>query len=446
MKKLIFFFTLSCFLSNAQIIKGVVLDKNTNLGIEDVSIISKLIVTTSTDKDGKFSLKLKNDIQDNDSIYFSHIGYGTKGLLISEFKKNNFSIRLETEIENLKETTVYSHKNLKGKISFTKLSTLKKGIYSFGSVLIDGKIYVIGGDTSFESDAYKKLQYEIPDFTMEDYMRELAMQFSGNAFSGHLLIYHIKQDYWEKSIADFRKRAYHNLNYCDNKIYVIGGRRRSRNGVYDYLDNTIELYDLKKNTIEIDQTNPHQAINFSSFTYKNNIILLGGSTKSNEKGKKIYTKEVHIYDTESGYWYQLEDMPSAKETSGVLVGDKIYLIGGYNNKPLTEITTLDLITGQWTKIGDLPSAMEKPALTVHNDTIYIFENGKISTLDIQSNTLNEYLIDLPLKDSQLYFYEDTLYLLGGSLENYYSKRPSSSLYSIDCNEFAKTKIYSFKSI
>ena len=161
---------------------------------------------------------------------------------------------------------------------------------------------------------------------------------------------------------------------------------------------------MKNNTIAIDKTNPHQAINFSSFTYDDNIIILGGSTKSNEKGKKIYSKEVHDYDTKSGYWYKLEDMPTAKETSGVLVGDKIYLIGGYDDKPLTEITTLDLITGKWTKIGDLPYAMEKPALTVHNDTIYIFENGKISTLDIKSNTLNEYLIDLPMKGSQLYVY------------------------------------------
>lgn len=444
MKKLIFLLTLSSFLSNAQNIKGVVLDKNTNLGIEDVYIMSKTSFTALTDKDGKFSLKVKSEIEDNDSIYFSHVGYNPKRVLISEFKKDNFSIQLETEIENLKETTVYSYKNLKSKISFTKLSNLKKGIYSFGSVLIDGKIYVIGGDTSFESDAYKKLQYEIPDFTMEDYMRALAMQFSGNTFSGNLFIYNIKQDYWEKSTADFRKRAYHNLNYCDNKIYVIGGRRRSRNGVYDYLENTIEVYDLKNNTIAIDKINPHQAINFSSFTYKDNIIILGGSTKSNEKGKKIYSKEVHDYDTKSGYWYKLEDMPTAKETSGVLVGDKIYLIGGYDDKPLTEITTLDLITGKWTKIGDLPYAMEKPALTGHNDTIYIFENGKISTLDIQSNTLNEYLIDLPMKGSQLYFYNDTIYLLGGSIENYYSKSPSADFYRVDIDEFTTTKIHRFK--
>tara|TARA_R110000868_G_scaffold110147_7_gene298747 strand:+ start:374 stop:1717 length:1344 start_codon:yes stop_codon:yes gene_type:complete len=447
LKKLIFLFTLSSFLTYAQNIKGVVLDKNTNLGIENVNIISlKKTATALTDEDGKFNLKLKNEIQYNDSIYFSHVGYITKGILISEFKMNNFSIQLETEIENLKETTIYNHKNLKSKISYTKLSNLKKGIYSFGSVLIDGKIYVIGGDTSFESDAFKKLQYENPDFTFEDYTRELAMQFSGNVFSGNLYIYNIKQDYWEKSTADFRKRAYHNLNYYDHKIYVIGGRRRSRNGVYDYLENTIELYDLKNKTIEIDKTNPHQATNFSSFTYKDNIILLGGSTKSNEKGKKIYSKEVHNYDTKSGYWYKLEDMPNAKETSGVLVGDKIYLIGGYNNKPLTEITTLDLITGKWDTIGNLPYAMEKPALTVNNDTIYIFENGKISTFDINSKNLKEYLIDLPMKASQLYFYNDTIYLLGGSIENYYSKSPSANLYSIDLNEFTTTKIYSFKTL
>jgi hypothetical protein len=194
-----------------------------------------------------------------------------------------------------------------------------------------------------------------------------------------------------------------------------------------------------KNTITIDNTNPHQASNFASFTYNGSIITIGGSIKMSENGKKTYTNKVHSYDIKSGYWYELTSMPKAKEVKGVLIKDKIYLIGGSDGNHLSSVESFDLITGTWKTEGELLNSIEHPAMTNNNDTIYFFENEKINTYDINTKVLKEYLVNLPLKASKLYFCDGKLYILGGYLENYYSQYPSASLFSIDISEFENTK-------
>jgi len=293
---------------------------------------------------------------------------------------------------------------------------------------------VIGGDVSFKTDeALKALHYYgnlnkiDPDFSWEDYEKSLQ-------------IYNIKTDTWETTNLKFRKRAYHNIHFYNEKIYVLGGKRLSTNRVYEYLDDKIEVFDIKNDTILVDDTNPHQAVNFASFVYNDNIIVLGGSTKMKINEKKEYSGKVHLYNLESGYWYELKDMPKAKETKGILIDNKIYLIGGFNFNPLKEVETYDLITAEWKIEGVLFHGVERPALTYNDNIIYIFEDGRIYTYNIETKELNEYLIDLSLKSSELFYANHMLYILGGFQEDEFSISPSSGFFSIDLNEFEKTKI------
>jgi N-acetylneuraminic acid mutarotase len=335
-------------------------------------------------------------------------------------------IILEEKIEYLDDLTISSTDNkvLKSKLSFTKLATLKYPIFSFGSILSSNKIYVIGGDGSFKTDAFKKLQYEKPDFSMNDYIKELQFQFSGQYYKGNLLIYDINTNQWESSEIKFKKRAYHNLNIYNNIIYVLGGKRVSVNGKFEYLEDKIEVFDTNKATVTIDNTNPHQAANFASFTYNGTIITMGGSIKMSEKGSKTFTNKVHSYDINSGYWYELTNMPSAKEANGVLINDKIYLIGGFNGKELPSLESYDLLTDSWKSEGELFDSLGYPAVTHKDNIIYIFENEKIYTFNIDTKEMKEYLINLPFKASKLYYSEEKLYLIGGYIENFHSQYPS----------------------
>jgi hypothetical protein len=411
-----------------------------NLPIEDVNItVNRFNTSTLTDEKGKFKLTISSKLQETDSIYFSHIGYTPKTISISELRKKDYIIYLDEKIESLVSVTISEKKPFKSKIAFTKLAPLKYALFSFGSILKDNKIYVIGGDASFATDAWKKVQYEKVDPTMEDYLRELSYQFTGQAYKGNLLVYDIKANQWETSKLKFRKRAYHNLNEHSGKIYILGGKRVSANGVFEYLDDKIEVFDIKNQTINIDKTNPHQASEFASFTHNNNIIVMGGSVKMKNDGSKIYTNKVHSYDINSGYWYELTDMPTAKETNGVLIQDKIYLIGGFQSKPLSTLESFDIHTEKWKTEGELFNGISCPAITQNNGNIYFFENEKIYSYDTNTKQLKEYLINLPMKGSELYFSDNKLYLIGGYIENYYSKYPSANLFSIDIDEFENTK-------
>ncbi|MFV8342351.1 carboxypeptidase-like regulatory domain-containing protein [Flavobacterium sp. XS2P39] len=444
-KKIILILILSPVFSIAQNIKGIVIAQKSRLPIEDVNVaVKKFNVSSVTDKKGEFNINISTGFQENDTLYFSHVGYLTKKVLFSELKKNNFLISIDQNIEYLDGITLSANKKLKAKLSFTKLTPLKHALSSFGSILKDSKIYIIGGDASFKTDAWKKVTYENPDPTMEDYLRELRFQFSGQSYKGDLLVYDIKTNHWETSTLKFRKRAHHNLNYFNNTIYVIGGKRTSKNGKFEFLDDTIEVFSMDKKSIAIDNTNPHQAADFSSFTYNDNIIVLGGSLKMNDNGAKVYSNKVHSYNINSGYWYQLTDMPTAKETDGVLIKNKIYLIGGFNTKPLSTIESFDLLTEKWQTEGELFRGMEKPAIAYNETTIYFFENERIYTYNIETKELKEYLISLPMKASKLHLSDNKLFLLGGYIENDYSKYPSPNLFSIDINEFENTNPSRYK--
>ena len=220
---------------------------------------------------------------------------------------------------------------------------MKNGLHSFASTLVDDKIYVFGGDATREIDALKQVFQNYPqngpggNMNMNLYYKVASLDlWSLKHYNDDLLIYDIKLDRWSTNKAKFRKRAYHNTIYSndDSKMYILGGKRYSKNRLFEYLDDKIEVYDIINNTINVDKTNPHQAVDFESFLYKDNIIVLGGSIKEKRNGEKIYIDKVHFYNTKTGLWYDLANMPIAKETKGVLIDDKIYLFGGFNNKSL----------------------------------------------------------------------------------------------------------------
>lgn len=441
MKPLTLILILFTFTSFAQNISGIVLDEKTNTPLKDVNVFIKAskIGVISNDK-GEFNLDMSREVNKKASVSFSSIGYITRSIPILELTNENNTIYLSKSIVQLKEVTVTANIELKTKINYNKLASLKNGIHSFGSLLVDDKIYVIGGDASYLEDHVKKAQELYGTIKIEELLSKMGRNQSWEGYRGDLLIYDNKTDRWTTSNLKLRKRAYNTLNYHNNKLYVLGGKRLSINRKYEYLDDKIEIIDLKTQTIKIDDTNPHQAINSSSFTYNNSIIVMGGSIKLKKEGTKLYTNKSHIYNIDSGYWYELEDMPIAKETSGILIKNIIYLIGGFNGNLLKDVETYNLTTGKWNNEGELFYGIEKPALTFNNDKIYIFDDGKISIFNIKTNQLDEYLIDLYLKSSELYYLNNKLYILGGFLKDEYSKTPSSKLYSIDLNAFEQTKI------
>jgi hypothetical protein len=338
----------------------------------------------------------------------------------------------------LDEVTILSDRTLKLQISYTRLAPLKYGLYSFGSVLIGDEICVIGRDESSEDGrGFKSIDFVGNNLKMNTY-------FLWQNYTDKFQEYDIPSDTWTTSNLKFSKRAYHNINYYNGKIYVLGGKRLSRNRKLEYLDEKIEVFDIKHNSIFVAKTNPYQAANFASFVYNDNLIVFWGSIQVYMNEEKEYTAKIHLLNLKSVYWYELKDMPVAKETKGVIINNIIYLIGGYKLKSLEEIETYNLTAAEWKTEGQLPYGVEWPDLAYSNNVIYFFEEGRIQTYNTVTKELNMFSIDLPLKYSEIFYANNKLYIVGGFVEYETSVKPSSDVYSIDLSEFNKSVIYGTK--
>ena len=132
---LIFILLVNFSYSQNSIIKGIILDKNTNDSLPYVSIgvLNKGIGTLSK-SNGSFSLDTKN-IQETDTVKFSSIGYKSLIFNAKTLKKilnNNPNLKMEENIENLDEVIIISKKDWKEKTlgSETKSTSMTMGFSS----------------------------------------------------------------------------------------------------------------------------------------------------------------------------------------------------------------------------------------------------------------------------------------------------------------------------
>jgi len=397
------FISFFCFTNlYSQHFVGITLDLSTKEPISGVNIYSiKTGIGTVSDKDGKFVFSNEKKLSSTDTIYFSCIGFKTRRIPLKELKKQGNIILLSIDIKEIEEIKIVSERFIKSQINYEKLEPSSYGIYSFGSIILDNKIFIIGGDRSI-----------IIDNTLKDFNETGNMKAQPNFtwfdYSCDLNIYDIDSKQWQEPKSLFTNRAYHNIISYKDKLYLIGGKKLSLNSKIEFLNNEIEIYNSRTDSVVIDHTNPHQAANYASFLYKDNIILMGGSVKLDINKNKVYTADIHLYDLKTGYWYKVGNMPVAKETKGICIDDKIYLIGGFNKAALRDIETYDLNTGEWHKVGELSKEAERPGIAYNNGIIYIFSYGRIYTLDINKKQLKEYLIDLDLKYAELFYYNSKL--------------------------------------
>lgn len=429
-------FVFPTFICTAQN-KGTVLDQLTTKPLAGVNVYHiKSRVITVTNTEGKYSITKLSGINGRDTLHFSRVGYATSAMTADELKLKGYVVSLSEVVQQLKEVTILSERiPLKPEISYKQLTSMKEGVYAFGATLVGERIFVVGGDASFGEDQILKALNDFGD----DVLTHLKPSISWQEFSSNLSVYDIRTDKWESTKKKFSKIAYHGIQYYKGKIYIIGGKKMSRDGITEYLNTDFDVFDLTRDSILHSHTNPHQAINFASVVYDGKLIMMGGSTRQKANGEKEYSNKVHLCNLKTGYWYELDSMPSAKETKGVLMGNTIYLAGGFRTKPLTDIESYNLTTGEWNSEGKLLYPAERPAIAYHENTIYIFDRGKIQTYNRITKQVNAYLIDLDLIYAEMFCKNNKLYLLGGSREDEFSDEPSSALYSIELDEFKKAE-------
>lgn len=428
--------------SFGQNLKGKVFSLETKTPLKDVNVYLKhdKKIGSYTNSEGEFSLKLNDKINSSDSIFFSCVGFKTHASTLSLLRKDSVVIFLSKKNIALNEVEVDGIKK-QGKIRFEKVGDLKTGVYAFASLLRENKIYISGGDKSIHQDTFKKaVEKAGPNASLIEVAMKMEPSTAFKGYSGDLMIYDLDNNTVEQVEEKFDKRAYHSMNLTKGKLYLLGGKRSVNKGQKEFLFDSIEVFDLNKKTRESEDVNPHQAANFSSFIYKNNLITLGGSVKLRKNGIKVFNEKIHALNLSDGLWYEVGEMQSPKETQGVLINDKIYLVGGYNNASVPTIETWDLVTGQWETLGSMFAGLDFPALTFHQDSIYIYHKDKFLIFNIKNMNIREYKISLGIKRPRIHFYKNAIYILGGFVDDEFLTSPSTWVYKVNLDEFDKTKI------
>ena len=316
----------------------------------------------------------------------------------------------------LEEVKIQANRKLNNSVKYEKLNKMPDfGVYSFGTAIEDGKLYIMSGDVSNTG---------------------LRTEYKG--FSDKIYVYDLEKDFWRTLKTKTSTIASNSIISHNGSLYNFGGRRFGNNRNRELLNNKIDVYDIKKDTVIVDNVMMHQAVNSAVVKVDDKILFFGGSTKKYHNNTKFLTNKVSMYNLTTGYWYEMDPMPTAKETQGILVDNKIYLIGGNINKPLDTVETYNLQDGKFTTELKLPIPMTKPSLAKKDHIIYIYTNGVFYTYDTYNKTLKEYTINnISSHNGQIFIYNDFMYLLGGSIG---IDTPTDEMYKFSLSEFNNTKV------
>lgn len=404
-----------------------------SLALENVNIyVPDTGWGTVTDAAGEYDLGKIALLQDVDTIRFSCVGYIGCTVTLEKLRQDNFVTVLYEDTIALHEVPVTADKHLQSWLAYERLASVPgRGIGAFGSCLVGGKIYVTGGDETNADvpapDNPGRTGYKRPAFVYEGYNK-------------NMYIYDIEKDEWMKSPVQFRPRAYHSLLVYRQRFYLVGGKSLSTNKKIEWLNNTIDIYDWKRDTLVVDDANPHQAANAAAFIYGDQMIVMGGSIKKTASERLYYTDDIHVLDLKSGRWYLLGKMPMAMESTGVIWQHKIYLFGGSAGKPLDAVWAFDLHTLQWAQVATLNEPIGRSALTVVGDEAYILSGGKIIVFDLISLQQRDYKIDVGSKNGAIHYANGKLYILGGISDTSTGVAASNAVSSVDLSVFERTGV------
>lgn len=434
----------------AQDLSGYVIDFDTKKPIPEVNVyLKRQRIGTATLATGHFTIPLQKHLNDTDSLQISHLNYYPITISYNAFKTQNEIVYLHQKTEALAPVTLKNKRHVFQSLPYKQLKSMPLGVSNFGSVNIDSKIYVVGGDASFLEDIGKKALVKMEskaDASFADYLKELKFDTTWETYSKKIQVYDITTDSWTVITNNLKERAYHTVQYYKGNLYIMGGKRLSRNKKFEYLHTDIDIFNINDQTITTDYTNPHQAVNPLSFIYNNNILLLGGAVKKLKNGNKHYTDSAHMYTINTGLWYQLKALPNPDLLCGVLLEQNIYSFSNNADRSLTQTNTYNITSGTWSKIGNLPVCLKSPAITSQQDTLFILGDKTLLTYNTKTQLLNTYALNLELQAAKIHVYNNKLYIIGGFTENEFSRSPSSKVYCIDINEFKNTSIEASKTL
>jgi N-acetylneuraminic acid mutarotase len=211
------------------------------------------------------------------------------------------------------------------------MPTARTGIGTNGAV-VGGKIYVIGGNNGYASNANEAYDPRTDTWTVRRPMPTPR---------GHLAVVAV-----------------------DGLIYAIGGVNTSGNIRYQ----TVEVYNPATDSWTTAPPMP-TGRDLLVAGVINGIIYVGGGYRLTAGALNA----LEAFDPKSGKWTTKAPMPTPRMESGaVVVNDALFVLGGLNNlKPVSTIDVYDPSTNSWTTLtSTFPNARHQVAVATFNHSLY----------------------------------------------------------------------------
>ena len=288
----------------------------------------------------------------------------------------------------------------------TELPTWRIGV---DAAAVNGKIYLIGG-----FDHHKNLGGRAPALSTVD-------------------VYDTQTNTWHTAADMPTPRVAPGVAVFSNEIYVFGGYdRKGPRGEFRY-KKTVEVYDTATDTWVKKRDMPTLRHAFMTAVVNGKIYVIGGRIHDKKLDEPAVTGLVEVYDPLTDRWEQGADMPTKRGvTDAVVVGGKIYIIGGYNwrwgpivDKFATSIEEYNPKTDQWHELRDMPMLKSWFASVAIDNEIYTVGGAhtsggnrltRISDVDVYNPTTNKWrevqALTIP-KTTRVVAVKGTIYALGG---------------------------------
>ena len=282
--------------------------------------------------------------------------------------------RAGTQVSNVTSASVG---HLVAEKTWTSRADMPTPRFNFGTCVVDGKVFAIGGDVDKFGDI------SIPTVEMYD----------------------PETDTWERKGEMPTARAGVSTVVVDGKIYAIGGGQtkkfqRGLGWVYGgKLLPTIEMYDPVTDTWtqKADMPVPRGG---STCVVDGKIYIVGGSAANKKQGR---VDNVDVYDPATDTWAAVKSMNHARGVPAVSVVDgKIYVMGGVGwpqmpNHPgpfLSSVEVFDPKNNRWTEIAEMPTPKALHTASVIDGRIYVIGGG------FRGNGLFKYLSTVEIYDPE----------------------------------------------
>ncbi len=242
--------------------------------------------------------------------------------------------------------------------TWTQRADMPTARYNFGTCVVDGKVFAIGGEIEVFGD------------------RSIAT----------VEVYDPKTDTWERKIDMPTARSRVATLVVDGKIYAIGGAERKKFAIgpgwghSSKLLPVVEMYDPATDTWTQKADMPVTR-GGSTCVVDGKIYIIGGIAGNREEWRLDI---VDIYDPATDTWAKAKSMNHARSVASVSVVDgKIYAMGGNGwpqipNHPgpfLSSIEVYDPKTNRWTEKTEMPTPKSGHTASVINGKIYVIGGG-----------------------------------------------------------------------